>query len=97
MIVAVDASNQKTRTLKVIEKTGVTFGVPAAGTNTRKVTSDAVNGGTLTADGVAARWAAVDTVGERLLATGAVDEPKLIAVGQEWSLQSIIIHQPKVA
>ena len=27
MIVAVDASNQKARTLKVIEKTGVTFGI----------------------------------------------------------------------
>jgi hypothetical protein len=59
---------------------GSVFGPPstiASGTG-RQVTSVAFNGGTVTALGAVAFWAAVDTVNLRLLASGPVANPVLL-------------------
>jgi hypothetical protein len=78
-------------------KTGVTFGAPVTTAGGRKVTSNAVVNGVITSTGFVSRWAAVDTVAGRILATGALDAPGPVAIasGFTWSLEPIIIHRPR--
>ena len=72
----------------------VTFGAITASGSSRRVASDAVTAGTVTAVGTASRWAVVDTVNSRLLATGDMSGDALTNLSYVWTLGSITILQP---
>lgn len=74
---------------------GGCFGSPAAGSpNGRKVSSVAITDGSITADGTAAWWAAIDTGNTRLLAVGQLAASQAVTNGNTFSLPSFDIRIP---
>jgi hypothetical protein len=69
---------------------------PAAGSPTgRKITSIPITDGEVTGNGTVKRWAVVD--GSRLLARGALTPDTVVADGEAWTLDALVIHQPGTA
>lgn len=74
---------------------GAAFGAPAAGSpNGRKVSSTAITDGSVTANGTATAWAAVDTVNSRLLASGTLAATQTVTNGNTFSLPSFDVRLP---
>lgn len=67
------------------------FGSPAAATGGRKITMGAITAGTVTAVGIAHRWAAIDTVNSRVLAIGDLSGDVATELGRPWLLDPIVI------
>ena len=67
---------------------GGCFGAPANGgsANTRKVTSNAITDGSVTATGNAAFWAVVDQTNSRFLAVGQIAAPQSVTSGNTFTL-----------
>lgn len=63
----------------------------------RKVTVDAVTGGSVTATGTATHFAIVDTVNSRLLVTGSLTASQAVTTGNTFSLASFTIGIPDPA
>ena len=74
---------------------GAAFGAPAAGSpNGRKVTSNAITDGSVTANGTAAFWAAVDSINSRLLAVGSLSASQVVTAGNSFTLAAFDIRLP---
>ena len=69
------------------------FGTITASGNNRRIASSAVTAGTVTSVGTASRWAVVDTVNSRLLATGDMSGDALTNLSYVWTLDPITILQ----
>ena len=87
---------QATSTLTLGNKTALDIGAPADATpNGRRVTVAAITtGGTITATGTATHYAISDTVGSRLLATGALAAPQAVTAGNSFTLAAFDIRIP---
>lgn len=59
-----------------------------------QISSIAITNGSITANGTAVAWAAVDSVNSRLLASGTMTGSQLVASGQNFTLSSFTIQQP---
>ena len=86
---------QATATVTLGNKTSLSVGAPAARTPSgRKVTVPAVSDGTVTATATATHYAIVDTVAERLLATGTIATPQVVTSGNTFTLAAFDIGIP---
>jgi hypothetical protein len=81
----------------ILGVTAVTVGAPATSGNGRKVTTSAIAGGTITADGTAARWALLDDADSRVLVIGNLISAKPVIVGNSYSLPTFDIVMPGLA
>ena len=63
----------------------------------REVTVSAISGGAVTADGTAAYWAILDTIGSRLLATGDLSSSQGVTNGNTFNLASFTVGIPDPA
>lgn len=66
-----------------------TTGVEDNGSNGRKIVIDAISGGSITADGTATHWAAVDST--NLLAANALSSSKAVTNTNTFNLAAISI------
>jgi hypothetical protein len=74
---------------------GAVFGAPAAGSpNGRKVSSAAVSGGSVTANGTAGFWAATDNANSRLSVEGALAATQVVTSGNTWGMASLDVRLP---
>jgi uncharacterized membrane protein YebE (DUF533 family) len=74
---------------------GAVFGAPAAGSpNGRKVSSAAVSGGSITASGTAAYWAATDNTNSRLSVEGPLSATQVVTSGNTWGMASLDVRLP---
>jgi len=74
---------------------GNAFGAPAAASpNGRKVSSNAITDGNVTATGTATKWAVVDSVNSRLLANGSLAASQAVTSGNIFTLASFDIAIP---
>jgi hypothetical protein len=74
---------------------GLAFGAPTAGTpNGRQVASKQITAGNVTASGVAAKWAVVDSVNSVLLANGTLAAPLSVIAGNTFTLAPFTITLP---
>jgi hypothetical protein len=79
---------------KVFAAGGVT-GAPADATpNGRKVTTNAVNDGSITNTGTATKWAIVDSVNSRLLVHGSLAAGVAVVTGQTFQLPAFVVQLP---
>lgn len=60
----------------------------------RQITSNAIIDGNITANGTVAAWAAVDTVNTRLLASGSLNNGKVVTNGQIFTLDAFTVGIP---
>ena len=68
---------------------------PGAGDpNGREVEVSAINDGTVTGTDDAAYWCLADTVGERLLAAGALSSSQSVTSGNTFTLTAFTIRMP---
>ena len=73
-------------------KTNLSVSAPADRTpNGRKVTVAQFSDGSVTATGTATHYAIVDTVAQRLLATGSLAQPQVVTSGNIFSLADMDI------
>ena len=73
-------------------KTNLTVSAPTDRTpNGRKVTVAQFSDGSVTATGTATHYAIVDTVAQRLLATGSLAQPQVVTSGNIFSLADMDI------
>lgn len=74
---------------------GLAFGSPSAATpNGRKVSSNAITGGSVTTSGTATHWAAVDDANTTLLATNALSASVAVTSGAVFNLPSFTVTMP---
>lgn len=74
---------------------GTAFGAPAAATpNGRKVTSNAITDGSVTATGTATGWAVVEVANTRLLANGDLSASQALTSGNTFTLPAFDIRIP---
>lgn len=79
-------------------KTGFTIGAPSDRTPTgRRVTTQAITDGVVTATGTASHWAITDTVNSRLLATGALASSQAVTSGNTFTLGAFDLGIPDAA
>lgn len=89
---------EATATYTVGVKATPTLGAQANGATTgRRTTVAAFSDGEVTATGTASHWALVDTVGERLLATGALSASQAVTDGNTFSLTAFDVTIPDAA
>jgi len=72
---------------------GLVAGAPQAATGGRKVATNAVTAGTISAVGTPTYWAIVDSVNSLLLATGPMTGSVTTDISKAWSLEAIEIVQ----
>ena len=74
---------------------GGVFSSPVAGSpKGRKITLNAASGDTVSPGGIAGFWAAVDSVNQRLLASGPMAAPITLAAGAPFSIPSVDLTLP---
>ena len=74
---------------------GNAFGSPVPGApNGRRVTSNPVTAGSVTASGSAAKWAAVDSANARLLANGSLAAALPVTAGETFTLAPFNVRLP---
>ena len=81
-------------TYKLGTKATPTFTGPADHTSGRKITVDAISGGTVSATNTATHWALTDDSASKLLATQALSAPQSVTSGNTFSLPAFIISVP---
>ena len=72
-----------------------TFGNPDTVAGGRRIVHPAITDGNVTAIGDAHRWAVIDTINSRLLATGDLSGDLRTINGSTWTLDAIAIVQPR--
>tara|TARA_R110000772_G_C13264452_1_gene435688 strand:+ start:846 stop:1217 length:372 start_codon:yes stop_codon:yes gene_type:complete len=87
-----------TATFTLGNSSSISIGAPAdrAGGG-REVTLAAVLDGSVTSTGTATHYAIVDTVGTRLLATGALAISQTVTSGNTFSLSTVVVGIPDPA
>jgi hypothetical protein len=89
---------QATSTLTLGNKTSLSIGAPAARSPSgRRVTVAQITDGNVTATGTATHWAIVDTVNNRLLATGSLASGQSVTSGNVFTLAAFDIGIPGAA
>lgn len=74
---------------------GAVTGAPAAGTpNGRKVTTNAITDGSVTATQTAGWWAITDNTASRLLASGALAATQAVTSGNTFTLAAFDVRLP---
>ena len=68
--------------------------VSARTPNGRKISSEAITDGAISADGDASNWAIIDTVNSRLLSHGSLNATVSVTNGNSFSLDSFDIGIP---
>lgn len=87
-----------TTTNSLGNKTSFTIGAPSDRTPTgRRVTTQAITDGTVTATGTASHWAITDTTNSRLLATGAMAASQAVTIGNVFTLAAFDLGIPDAA
>lgn len=89
---------QATSTLTLGNKTDYSVSAPGARTpDGRKVTTDAVSDGEITATGTATHWAITNVAGSVLIASGPLAAPQAVTSGNPMSVAAFDIGIPAPA
>jgi hypothetical protein len=95
---AVDFTGARDDALVVGTREGpIVAGPSAAPDGGRRVTVSAFDDGTVVLNGTAAYWNLLDDNIKRLLASGALLEPKTVAVGNRFALPDFDVVMPPLA